>query len=490
MGEIDRRAIAAGPFDGVALMRRAGAAATDLALTRFGGAERFVVLCGPGNNGGDGYVIADLLGARGAVVAVFATAEPRAGSDAATVRAAYGGAVRPLSEFVAAAGDVVVDALFGAGLDRDVPDDVRRAIDATRGADLPVLAIDLPSGISGDTGAVMGAAFRAAVTVTFVRPKPGHLLYPGRAHCGELHVVDIGIGDEVVASIGSALRENRPALWLGRWPDTGVDAHKYSRGHVAVVSGGPAATGAARMSAAGAARAGAGAVTLLSPGNALIVNASHLTSTILRRSDTIDDILVFVAAKRPASLVYGPGLEPDAAAAAGLVALLKAAAGLAIVADAGAITASAADPQPLFDAAGAGEPRLVLTPHDGEFARLFPDLSGLPSKVERVRAAARRATAVVIGKGPDTVIAAPDGRSAININGTPLLATAGSGDVLGGLVAGLAAQRMPLFEAACAAVWLHAEAARAFGPGVIAEDLPNTLPAVLRKLAESRSGAG
>lgn len=346
---------------------------------------------------------------------------------------------------------------------------------------------------------MLGSASRADVTVTFARKKPGHLLLPGREFCGEVVLADIGIGDAVIASLAPKTFANEPALWRHALPVPAVDAHKYKRGHVGVFSGGPASTGAARLSAMAAARAGAGAVTVLSPGSAMQVNAAHLTAIMLRKTDNEVDLAAFLADRRPSAFVLGPGFGVgDKARRFALAVLADGALGPArsgvegLVLDADGITAFRDKPTALFLAAGAKRaPALVLTPHDGEFARLFPDIAAdqTLSKLEKARQASARAHGVVIYKGPDTVIAAPDGRAAINSNGAPWLATAGSGDVLAGIVAGLMAQGMPAFEAACAAVWLHAEAGSRFGPGLIAEDLPQALVAVLADLLGGREGS-
>ncbi|WP_269929445.1 NAD(P)H-hydrate dehydratase [Aminobacter sp. HY435] len=487
MAEADRLAIAAGPAAGIDLMRRAGGAVADCVMSRFPAATVVHVLCGPGNNGGDGYVAARVLSKRGLSVRLYAAGTPRTGGDAALAAAEWPGAVEPLAAFQPAAGAVIVDALFGAGLTRPLAGETMAAIERTRACGAPVVAVDLPSGVSGDSGAILGGAFAAAVTVTFARKKPGHLLQPGRALCGEVVVADIGISADAIAATGARCLQNDPVWWLALFPSPANDAHKYSRGHVGVFSGCIAATGAARLSAMAAARAGAGAVTVLSPAAALAANAAHLTSIILRRNDTFEDTLGFLAARKPEVLVYGPGLGPEPEVGRFAIDLMSNADGRfgALVIDADGITSLAQQRQLFFDAAGrVRAPTLVLTPHHGEFGRLFPDIAAdaALSKVERARAAATRANATVIYKGPDTVIASPDGRAAINANGTPLLATAGSGDVLTGIVAALIAQAMPPFEAACAAVWLHAEAAQRFGPGLIAEDLPFALRAVLSEL--------
>jgi len=490
MAEADRLTIAGGPHDGMALMRNAGAAIAAVALRRYPQVSRVHVLCGPGNNGGDGYVVARLLYEAGLSISLWRSDAPKPGTDAARAASECPVAPQDIGGFEADGASLVIDALFGAGLSKPLDGAYASAIARVAASGAEVIAVDLPSGISGDSGAVLGSAVEANATVTFFRKKPGHLLYPGRQHCGETFVAQIGIEAGVLDAIRANCFENTPVMWKEVFPQPAAATYKYARGHVGVFSGGVSATGAARLSAMGAARAGAGAVTMLSPASALQVNAAHLTSTILHRVDTLEEAEAFLRDRKPAALVIGPGLGTASQAAGFAVALIGKSAGLVrhIVFDADALTVFSRNPDALFEAARPkGAPQLVLTPHEGEFRRLFPDLAddARLSKVEKARAAARRANAIMIFKGPDTVIAAPDGRAAINANGTPLLATAGSGDVLAGICAGLLGQGMPAFEAACAAVWLHAEAARRFGPGLIAEDLPDAMLPVLRELARS-----
>lgn len=487
MQEVDRRAIAGGPLSGYDLMRNAGAAVAAATLKRFPAMTHVDVLCGPGNNGGDGYVAARVLAASGVPVALWASAAPRKGSDAALAAADCEIAAQPLDAFDGSSNGIVIDALFGAGLDRPLAGAAEHAIRLVDALGLPVVSVDMPSGVSGLTGQPLGAAFSADLTVTFVRKKPGHLLQPGRQRCGELVVADIGISDDIIADMGLLVSENAVRLWRAVLPSPTLDTYKYRRGHVGVFSGGPASTGAARLAAMAAGRIGAGAVTMLSPADALSINAAHLTSTILRQTEGLDDVMAFMAERRPQALVFGPGLGLNSKAGRLGLEMIDVLVDVdtAIVFDADAITGFAGQPDAFFSAMRRA-PGLsgILTPHDGEFARLFPDLgSGKePSKLERARKAAARSGCTIVYKGADTVIASPDGRAAINTNGTPLLATAGSGDVLSGLIAGLVAQGMPAFEAACAAVWIHAESANAFGPGLIAEDLPQAVIPVLRRL--------
>jgi ADP-dependent NAD(P)H-hydrate dehydratase / NAD(P)H-hydrate epimerase len=335
---------------------------------------------------------------------------------------------------------------------------------------------------------VRGVAVRAARTVTFARRKPGHLLLPGRVCCGPVAVADIGIADATLAELGGRTFANGPDLWGAAFPRPDLEAHKYKRGHAVVVSGGATHTGAARLAARGALRAGAGLVTVASPAEALAANAAHLTAIMLRRCDGAADLRDLLADARFNAVALGPALGVGTATRA----MVEAALGpnRAAVLDADALTSFSDDARALAAAIRAqGAAKVVLTPHEGEFARLFAGVETVltaASKLERARRAAELAQAVVVLKGPDTVIAAPDGRAAINENGTPVLATAGSGDVLGGVIAGLLAQGMGPFWAAAAGVWLHAEAGARFGPGLIAEDLPEALPAALRDVLAAR----
>ncbi|RWC27617.1 NAD(P)H-hydrate dehydratase [Mesorhizobium sp.] len=499
MSEADRLTIAAGPAGGIGLMRRAGEAVAAEILKRYPSATHVHVLCGPGNNGGDGYVVARILAGSGVGTTIWASGAPRPECDAALAAAECPIKPRPLSGFDAESGSIVVDALYGAGLSKPLSGDAARAVDAVTALCLPVVAVDLPSGVSGASGEILGTAFRAELTVTFARKKPGHLLLPGRGHCGEIVLADIGIADGIIAQLAVSTFENVPGLWLREFPVPAVDAHKYKRGHVGVFSGGPSATGAARLSAMAAARSGAGAVTVLSPGNAMQVNATHLTSIMLRKIDDVADVEEFVGERRPSAFVLGPGFGIGEKTRIFGLALLAsgpsqdAAAQVdGLVFDADAITSFRETPDVLFEAARRpNAPALVMTPHEGEFGRLFPDIAGdkTLSKLDKARAAAARANATIVYKGADTVIAAPDGKAAINSNGAPWLATAGSGDVLSGIIAGLLAQGMPPFEGTCAAVWIHAEAGSRFGPGLIAEDLPLALLAALRDLFDTRRAA-
>ena len=444
-----------------------------------------LVVAGPGNNGGDGFVAAADLAAQGREVAVILMCERDSlQGDAASAARGWKHPVLPFNPQAIGKPALIIDALFGAGLSRPLEGEARKMIEAINANGAPVLAVDLPSGINGTSAGVMGVAVNATETVTFFRKKPGHLLLPGRMHCGRVRVADIGIDRQVLGEIKPQTFENDPDFWGSTFPVPRIDGHKYARGHVLAVSGDIAATGAARLAARGALRAGAGLVTLASPRDALIVNASALTAVMIRPVDSAVEFGELLTDKRYNTCIIGPGAGTGARTRDFVHTALTAQRRLVL--DADALTSFAADPERLFESIKLSNDRqVVLTPHEGEFPRLFSDLSNKHpnrSKLERVRAAAERSGAVVLVKGPDTTIAAPDGRATIAANAPPWLATAGAGDVLAGIIAGLLAQGVPAFEAASIGVWMHGEAASEAGPGLIAEDLTETLPAVHRRI--------
>jgi ADP-dependent NAD(P)H-hydrate dehydratase / NAD(P)H-hydrate epimerase len=487
MAEADRLTIAGGK-PGAVLMEAAGRAVADRAahILRKRGGVKIAVLCGPGNNGGDGYVAAHALQDMGFEVECFTLGDPAAlKGDAAWAYGLWNRDASPVDTFDMEGADLVVDALFGAGLARDLDGAARALVErvnawrrATRGC---VLAVDVPSGVDGASGAIRGVAIEADATVTFFRLKPGHLLAPARDLCGVTTCASIGIGDGVLATIAPKAFWNVPEAWLKHLPFPGSSSHKYARGHALVVSGGLAATGAARLCARGALRAGAGLVTVASPLDALVVNAAALTAIMVRRSDGPKGLAALLADARKNAVALGPGLGVGEATCALVeIALAAGEAERAVVLDADALTSFASAPERLFAAIGKANGAVVLTPHAGEFLRLFGRGDG--SKLDRARDAAVRSGAIIVYKGPDTVVAARDGRASIASNAPAWLATAGSGDVLAGIVCGLLAQHMPAFEAASAGVWMHGAAANVFGPGLIAEDIPESMPQVWRGL--------
>lgn len=472
MKAADRQAIAGG-ISGVQLMEAAGQAVAHSVEARWS-KRPVTILCGPGNNGGDGFVAARLLAAAGWPVRVGLLGElDKLSGDAAHHATLWTGAVAPLAPDLLEGAELVIDAIFGAGLSRPLDGVAAQVINEVIQRQLPVCAIDVPSGLDGATGAVSGIAAPAELTVTFFRKKPGHLLLPGRALCGDLIVADIGIPGDVLALLRPSLHENGPELWLRGYPFPALDGHKYQRGEVLVL-GGETMTGASRLSAQAALRAGAGLVTLAAPSAAWEIYAAALTCAIVRRFDGAVEFDALLADHRRNAIVIGPGAGTGIATRHCVTSAL--ATRRAVVLDADALSSFAEQPDLLFDAIRGP---CVLTPHEGEFARLF---AAKGDKLARARTAAVTSNAVVLLKGADTVIAAPDGRTVINANAPPELATAGSGDVLSGIIAGLLAQGMDAFDAACAGAWLHGEAGRSVGLGLIASDLPDALPAILKQL--------
>ena len=475
MGEADRLTVVAGTPSNL-LMENAGGSVAQAIIKRWS-ARPVTIMCGPGNNGGDGFVTArHLVEAGWSVRLALLGAREGLKGEAHHHAERWRGAVEPLTPAALEGAELVVDAIFGAGLSRALEGPAEETLAAAAQKGTPIVAIDVPSGVMGDTGEVLGAV-AAVLTVTFFRKKPGHLLLPGRLLCGEVIVTDIGTPPSVLDTIMPKTFENDPALWLAHLPRPKSGGNKYSRGH-ALISGGYPMTGAARMAARAAARAGAGLTTIAVTEIALPIYAAALTSIMVRPIAAPADFDRLLEDRRISAFLIGPGAGVGEETRSRALAMLGS--GRATLLDADAITSFQDDPEALDRAI---VDACVVTPHEGEFKRVF-DASG--DKLQRTRAAARRSGAIIVLKGADTVIAAPDGRAIINANAPPTLATAGSGDVLSGIVLGLLAQGMEPFLAAAAAVWLHGAAAVAFGPGLIAEDLPDLLPSVFRRLQGAR----
>lgn len=477
MGRADAAAIAGG-VPGIDLMEAAGRAVA-AAVAAHHARQPVVVLCGPGNNGGDGFVAArhlaawrwpvrlGLLGERGALK-----------GDAAWAAASWTGEVAPLSLELLDGHPLVIDALFGAGLARPINGIAGQLIDRINGEAVTTVAVDVPSGLHGDSGEIMGRAPIAVRTVTFFRAKPGHYSLEGLRRCGALEVVDIGIAPGVLQEIAPRLWLNAPPLWQSHLQRLDRGDHKYARGHATILAG-ETATGAARLAALGARRAGAGLVTIATPSAALAVYQGAEPGNLVTVCEDGSAFGRLLEDERRNAMLVGPGSgigERTRSAALAALATRR-----AVVLDADAITVFSQAPAELFAAI---QGPVLLTPHEGEFRRLFPDLTAIPAKVERARQAAHRSGAVVLLKGPDTVIASPDGRAVINVHASPALATAGAGDVLAGIAVGLMAQGLSPFAAAAAAAWLHGDCALRFGrPGLIAEDLIGGLPDALSAIS-------
>ena len=471
MYRADRFAVEHG-VAGIDLMDNAGRAVAEAVMAREE-ARPVRVLCGPGNNGGDGFVAARILRQAGWSVSLSLLGLPeKIAGDAAHHMGLWDGPVEELAVANIEPSAIVIDALFGAGLARPLEGRARDVVRRINDKRVVAYAVDVPSGLSGDTGAIIGdTALQAKVTVTFFRAKPGHLLLPGRMICGEVLVADIGIPSAALEEIGPASFRNDRTLWEKAIPRRDPTSHKYRFGH-ALISSGPQMIGASILAARAALRIGAGLVTIAAAPAAWAACAAALPSAICRRMEQETDFGDLLDDDRINSVLIGPGagVTPETRERV----LSAARAQKSLVLDADALTAFAEQPSDLFAVARGQK---VLTPHEGEFTRLFPGLTG--SKLERARAAATIADAVLLLKGADTVIARPDGRAVICDNAPPWLATAGAGDVLAGLVAGLLAQGLAPFEAAAAAAWIHGEAAGAFGPGMIAQDLTDAIPRVM-----------
>ena len=483
MGRADRMTIKGG-IPGYQLMLTAGKAVAAQALET--GAKSVFILAGPGNNGGDGFVAAQHLSEAGldVKVALFGKADKLKG-DAAEAFRDYAGHVHSFTadeaDTIAPDADLVIDALFGAGLARGITGGLGRLIERINRGRATVLAVDLPSGVDGETGFIEGSAFDADLTVTFFRLKPGHLLFPGRAKCGRVHVAQIGIDASVLAEIDSPLRLNTPGLWKGEFPIPGHESHKYSRGHTLVVSGPALNTGAARLAALAALRIGSGLVTVVADERAAAVHAAHLNAVMIRAGNSVDDLERHLSDTRINSVVVGPAAGVNDETCRKVLACLGS--GAAVVLDADALTVFADDQDTLFNAISGRDAPVVLTPHAGEFARLFQQQAN-DCRTDIAAAAAKQSGAIIVLKGADTIVAEPAGRVSISANAPPWLATAGSGDVLAGAVGGLLAQGMDAFFAASAAVWLHGEAGCVGGPGLIADDLPGNFRAGLTSIFE------
>ncbi|MEE9321678.1 MAG: NAD(P)H-hydrate dehydratase [Granulosicoccus sp.] len=486
--------------DSYSLMQAAGRAVAVSVQTLPCDTRRVLVLAGSGNNGGDGVIAAEVLRQSGIAVSLlrvrnecvkdYKTPTKTVVTDADRAFAAWQGSTIGLE--LAAAGlttaieqlldsaDVIVDALLGAGLSRDIDGLLQQLIEAVNNASAHVMAVDLPSGLDGNSHVPQSTCVQADSTVTFFRYKPVHCLYPGRALCGRLELAQIGLTASMLSSISSDCRINHPDSWRDLLPLPALDGHKFQRGHVLVRSGPLQQTGAARLSASAALHSGAGLVTLASSTDALMVNASHLTAVMLAIANTDDDWQTVIADSRISALLVGPGNGRNKATRTAVHVAL--ASGKSVVLDADALSCWQKASLPLLAALRSSASSVVLTPHAGEFERLFgdKDFVRLPSKLHQAQAAAAETGAVVVFKGPDTVIAAPDGRTAININAPPWLATAGAGDVLAGIIAAFLSQDVDAYTAACAAVWIHGDAACEQDFPMTAESL---IPAVSRTIA-------
>jgi len=464
------------------LMESAGRGVAGVILRTYS-RRRVLVLCGPGNNGGDGFVVARCLKEAGWDVKVMAMLHKDMYVEPALSAAmAYPDTIYPLAPGGLVDVDLVVDALFGVGLTHAIEGDVKTLFEILNDSDTPVVSVDIPSGVDGDTGCIQGCAVDADLTVTFGRARPGHYLLPGCLHAGRIEVVDIGIPEHLF--LGDRIYLNRPTNWLHHLRVPHPCDHKYTHGACLIIAS-DQMTGAVKLASMAARRAGAGAVIIACPENAYPLYATGAGSEIVLPITTFEDIERIYAEKYITSVLFGPGAPLTESSKIIAMALLKRK--YPLVLDGGALSIFKDNPEDLFR--GLHED-VILTPHEGEFSRLFPVLSDpTTGKISRVRQATEKAKCNLVLKGYDTVIGSVDGACVINRNAPPWLATAGSGDVLAGLIAGLHARKLPPFVAAQVGTWIHGDAAVRAGEGMIAEDVLTHLPSVWAFLyAQKRGG--
>jgi hydroxyethylthiazole kinase-like uncharacterized protein yjeF len=470
----------------IILMERAGLAVAERIFERYQKCPT-LVLCGPGNNGGDGFVVARHLSAKGWPVRVLLYGKMEELAPEAKIAASrWKGAVMTATSTAVAnviekGARLVVDALYGIGLKRAVSGEAATILQVINNASLPVVAVDIPSGLNSDTGQIFGQTLAAEMTVTFFRKKPAHVLMPGRMLCGDVFVADIGIPDEAMQGLTLQLTENHPDLWSAYFPRPRLNMNKYDRGH-AVVYGGAYLTGASRLAALSAQRMGAGLVSIAAPHISYMVYALWMTSIIVREFDDKNFATTFneiISDRRINVAILGPGAGVDDNTKAAVLACLSAKKRCVI--DADAISVFARDYEMLRNALEPMHHQAVLTPHEGEFDRIFNRVAdSTKDKITRTKAAAAAIQCPVLLKGADSVIATPEGLAVVNTNAPATLATAGTGDVLAGFIGGLMAQGVDAFIAACMGTWMHGAIATEFGPCLIAEDLINGLPGILR----------
>jgi hydroxyethylthiazole kinase-like uncharacterized protein yjeF len=464
------------------LMENAGLGVAEEVVRRFPRGSKVVVLCGPGNNGGDGFVAARSLRERGYQIRLALLGKvDDISRDAKEMARRWDEAIEPMTPTCIDGAEVLLDAIWGSGLKGPVEGIPAQIIKTATEREIPTVSVDVPTGLDMTHGTTQGPVFKAVATVTFFRRKTGHLLLPGRHYCGDVRTVDIGIPASVLGDVSPQTFLNEPEFWLNYFPRLKPEGHKYDRGHAVVVSGPMESTGAARLAARASLRIGAGLTTVATSKAAFYINAAQLTSIMVAVFDSPPDLADFLHDDpRLNAVLIGPGagLSPETREHVAAVLASEA----TVVIDAEGLTSFHEAPHELYGLIKQRPAPTILTPHQGEFEQIFPELSNAESKLVQTRRASELSGAVVVFKGPDTIIAAPDGLAAVTESAPPWLATAGTGDVLAGLINGLAAQGMAALDAAVAGVWVHGELARTFGPGMISEDMSELLPALLQRL--------
>lgn len=439
------------------LIERAGRGIAEFIANRFD-RRPVVFLCGPGSNGSDGFIAANILDRAGWNVRVYCS-KPVVMMEGVTAQAAkmWTGDIEMLSEIVLDDDYIVVDAVLGSGLNRALPSEITETFNAVRQEDVTVVAVDVPTGLRSDL-TVDPNTLKANYTITTTRPRIEHVLQPGAQYCGRIHVIDIGINPTTFAGMDVSAHLNSPELWSHYWRVPDSHTHKYIRGHVGIL-GGSELIGASRLAVSGAMRSGAGLGTIVTTKEAAKVYQAVVAPEVMVRGfDNAKEAADKMQERHVSVCLIGPGADES------------------LSMEDLARECAEHDMQVVLDGDALGNVPLeyatVITPHDGEFARMFPDLVDIPNKLDRAKKAAAKANCIVVLKGMDTIIASPDGRAYVNNKASPWLSTAGSGDVLAGSVAGCLAQKLPPFEAACSAVWIHGTASLKLSPGMVASELP------------------
>ncbi|MDX1950377.1 MAG: NAD(P)H-hydrate dehydratase [Rickettsiales bacterium] len=446
------------------------------------------ILCGVGNNGGDGYITARILKERGYDIRLSNIGDLRKVSEltlqAMDFAVSSGIEIEEFDEDYLEQADLIIDAIFGIGLKRDITGDIAEIIEKINYAKnsqknkFLVFSLDVPSGVCSNTGEVRNIAIQADYTISYQTPKIGCYLLPAKNYVGKIEVADIGIPDEAFSEIYNPYFINSTDLWLDKFPFPKLESHKYHKGHIVIDGGEEDFTGASRMASIASMRVGAGLATICADEKSLPIYATSMLSVMVKRLKEIEDLEKYIKLKKVNSAVLGCGSGFDILAPLRVYHCLEEK--LACVIDADVFSIFQEKPKEFIKALKKNK-KSVLTPHEGEFKRVF-NVDG--SKIERASKAAKLCDNVIVLKGNDTIIASPDGRIAVNNNAPTWLATAGSGDVLAGIIGGLLAQNMPSFEAACAGVWIHSECANILGQGLISEDLIDAIPLVLQSLSQ------
>ena len=470
MSFVENQAIKSGKKS-TELMENAGTAVVKLILKRYKN-RNISVLCGPGKNGGDGFVVARLLKEQGWNVRLGLTSSQK-DKDSIEKAELWKGNIEPLNESLLYGNPIIIDAMFGAGLKRKLTGIPLALVTKINNKKLDCIAIDIPSGIDGDSGKILGDAPKCKLTITFFCAKPGHFLMPSKSKVGEVIIEDIGISNSFLKQINVKTFLNTPELWKKKFPIPTYDTHKYKRGHL-LIAGAANMTGATHLASSSARRIGAGVVTIGAPSSSCdIYKLGAFGHIVLPINNPGDWNNLLKNYKNTATLI-GPGLGKIAFLKDVVIAALNSK--KPVILDADGLNIFKNNPLQLFHSTNR---KHILTPHEGEFKKLF-NFKGNP--ISRVSRAAKKSGAIVLLKGSSTIIAHPNGKIIINDTGKPYLATAGSGDVLAGIIAGLITQGMNVFEAGCGGTWIHGRAAELFGPGLIAEDIPKLIPTILNEI--------